>query len=86
MISLNDYIKIFSKPGRIFDSFGKIFDYGLQFSFSPGTRRNKGLTSGSTEGFILKGQFPISSRKGGGESFRAEGKFSERISMGELRV
>ena len=34
--------------------FGKIFVYGSQFSFSPGVRKIKGLTSRFSESFIFK--------------------------------
>ena len=39
MISANDYIELLGKSVRIFDYFGRIFDGGLQFNFSPGNIR-----------------------------------------------
>ena len=43
MMSLNDYIKSLLRSVRIFGCFGKIFDFGSQFSFSPGNIRNQGF-------------------------------------------
>ena len=58
----------------------------LAVQLSPRNIRNKSLTSRSSEGLSLNGQFLRSSRKRGiRESFR-EGSFDERASMGELRV
>ena len=53
------------------DNFWKIFDYGWQFRSNPG-RKDKGLASKSSEGFILKGQFLASSEEKG------VGKVSEK--------
>ena len=39
MISANDYIELLGKSVRIFDYFGRTFDGGLQFNFSPGNIR-----------------------------------------------
>lgn len=41
MMSLNDYIQFLSKSVGILSYFGKIFDNGLQFSYSPETIRNE---------------------------------------------
>ena len=43
LVSLNDYIKSLLRSVRIFGCFGKIFDFGSQFSFSPGNIRNQGF-------------------------------------------
>ena len=40
MLSLNDSAAFLSKSVKIFGYFGKVFDYGLQFSFSRGSIRN----------------------------------------------
>ena len=58
---MNDYIKLLTKPVRIFGYFGKIFDYGSQFSFSSGNIKNKAFAS--SEGLVLKGLTLISSEK-----------------------
>ena len=44
MTSLKDCIKFLSKSVKIFGYFGKIFDCGSQFSFSPGNIRNSGFS------------------------------------------
>ena len=40
LMSLNGYIKSLLRSVRIFGCFGKIFDFGSQFNFSPGNIRN----------------------------------------------
>ena len=77
MTSVNDYIQLLSKSVRMFDYFGKIFDYNPQFSYSPWNIRNSRFSL-----WIL--------RRPDFKRIRLEekgmGKFSEKISKGELRV
>ena len=87
MISLKDYIKFLRKSVRIFSYFGKIFDCGSLFNFSPGNIRNEGFSLWIFRRLNFKrtgsGKFR---GKGSGESFREKGKFGERTSIGVLRV
>ena len=61
---------------KIFSYFGEIFDYGSQFSFSPGNIRNKGFSFWNLRRLMFKG---IRSDKfrgiGSGKNFREKGKF-----------
>ena len=72
---------------KIFSYFGKIFDYDLQFTFSPGNIRNSGFSLWVLRRLNVKGTGSDKFRgKGSGECFKEIRLFSERINMGELRV
>ena len=77
MISTNDYIELLRKSVRIFDYFRRLFDDGLQFSFSPGNIRHEEFGLWILEDLILKEQVLISS---------AEREVHRRIDAGDLRV
>ena len=75
----------FSAHLRIFGYFGKVFDYGSQFSLSPGSLRVFSLWILRRLNFKRIGSDKFRG-KGSGESFKETGKFGERICMGELKM
>ena len=70
---LNDYIKLLSKHEKFLVILEKSFDYGSQFSFSPGSLRNEGFSLWVLRTLILKEQILISLEE------KEMGKVSEKV-------